>query len=986
VLARNLFATNPTYAQKKKIKRKKKLPFSLCFFSLFLLLTRETFFFFFSFFFFFFFFFFQYKKSEKYRREIYRAEAIARRLEKAQQPPKPKPVKPVAQATLVTQGTSSSSSSTASTSVAAQSSHQQLVDSTGRAFGSDNAFADGAVVREPLPDSAVVVPDAHAPHRATFDLSVAVPKHAPLYESEVGFDEHVDVNRVRAVGADNFYRFRAHVGWLIQSNGADDEFAQLFHSTQSEFTAERCADSLLNHNRDKNRYANVLPYDFNRVRLLLPRYATDADAVAAAPRAPSDDPDDDGDYINGSYLLPDFDERAAANEPAQYSVAAAQSCPYIATQGPKPNTIGSFWRMVWRQRTACVVMLGQPIENGVAKFSTYWPESSHDLLEVDEFQVKPERSVDYGEYVKRVYTLTNTAVGETRYVLHFLFTSFPDHGIPATTAGFLHLVEMAELETLRSHERLVTAKIVEPRSPPSPVVIHCFPEADHQLLTNRGFMFLRDVEAHVCRDAATGDVVDWRGLAVASFDPQRQQLVYRQPRRLVVNQQAGAEMLEFSDRHEQIRWQNGNNNNNSDDGMIVDDNQLSMSTSVIATRGHRMLVRDDGEKNEFMKLTAQQLAERKSAAVRFLAVAAGGVAGAHSASSLGLTESLIELHGFLIGGGARTSAFARSRIAAVASSSSLVDEALCATLIASWAWQLDVASLRHFVVGLCAVAARDGSGRSVEVVSTQMRDELVQLLMHAGHTATFAATSDSKRWRVTLADATSAVAQPRLDAHEAAGVASRAACRTWCFDMDDGFVVVRRARCDASGSTVVQASRATIQGNCSAGLGRTGVYCSIAMTLRKMGEARRDAFALYDTMMALRRQRAGMMQTRDQLLFCYLAILDCATPLFTDVDFGASPMFHATLQSDAAAEAALAGGEVGTYLFRPSAQQGHVTLSVRTPAGADEEETAAAYAHLPVQCQPGGFVLHGSGVLYLSLEELACGEADLCRRPILQTK
>jgi hypothetical protein len=64
----------------------------------------------------------------------------------------------------------------------------------------------------------------------------------------------------------------------------------------------------------------------------------------------------------------------------------------------------------------------------------------------------------------------------------------------------------------------------------------------------------------------------------------------------------------------------------------------------------------------------------------------------------------------------------------------------------------------------------------------------------------------------------------------------------------------------------------------------------------------------------------------------------------------------------------------------------HVTLSVRTPPGADEDEATAApsYAHLDVAVQPGGFVLQGSGVLYLPLEELACGEADLCRRPICE--
>ena len=42
---------------------------------------------------------------------------------------------------------------------------------------------------------------------------------------------------------------------------------------------------------------------------------------------------------------------------------------FIVTQGPMENTTGDFWRMVWEQKTATIVMLTQLKENGEVSVS-----------------------------------------------------------------------------------------------------------------------------------------------------------------------------------------------------------------------------------------------------------------------------------------------------------------------------------------------------------------------------------------------------------------------------------------------------------------------------------------------------------------------------------------------------------------------------------------------------------------------------------------
>jgi hypothetical protein len=128
---------------------------------------------------------------------------------------------------------------------------------------------------------------------------------------------------------------------------------------------------------------------------------------------------------------------------------------------------------------------------------------------------------------------------------------------------------------------------------------------------------------------------------------------------------------------------------------------------------------------------------------------------------------------------------------------------------------------RNFLAGMqLACGDDDVSNKSMRTSSACVRDDLVRLMLHAGYSASFAQCSDSddvSQWRITYDCADDA--EPLIDAQrDVVRTLRHYTGRTWCFDMNDGFVVVRRALrapCDASESkcVVTHASMPTIQGN-----------------------------------------------------------------------------------------------------------------------------------------------------------------------------
>ncbi|KAM4704580.1 receptor-type tyrosine-protein phosphatase mu isoform 12-T12 [Rhinophrynus dorsalis] len=173
-------------------------------------------------------------------------------------------------------------------------------------------------------------------------------------------------------------------------------------------------------NRMKNRYGNIIAYDHSRVRLQ------------------SIEDEASSDYINGNYI----DGYHRPNH-------------YIATQGPMQETVYDFWRMVWHENTASIVMVTNLVEVGRVKCCKYWPDDTEIYKDIKVTLIETEL---LAEYVIRTFAVEKRGVHEIREIRQFHFTGWPDHGVPYHATGLLGFVRQ-----------------VKSKSPASsgPLVVHC---------------------------------------------------------------------------------------------------------------------------------------------------------------------------------------------------------------------------------------------------------------------------------------------------------------------------------------------------------------------------------------------------------------------------------------------------------------------------------------------------------------------------------
>ncbi|XP_054688920.1 phosphatidylinositol phosphatase PTPRQ isoform X5 [Grus americana] len=213
--------------------------------------------------------------------------------------------------------------------------------------------------------------------------------------------------------------FLQHVEELCTNNNLkfQEEFSEL-----PKFLEDLAStDADLPWNRSKNRFPNIKPYNNNRVKLM---------PDAGIPGS---------DYINASYV-------------------SGYLCPneFIATQGPLPGTVGDFWRMVWETRAKTLVMLTQCFEKGRIRCHQYWPEDNKPVTVFGDIVI-----TKLMEDIQIDWTVRDLKIerhGDCMMVRQCNFTSWPEHGVPETTAPIIHFVKL--IRASRAHDN-------------TPMVVHC---------------------------------------------------------------------------------------------------------------------------------------------------------------------------------------------------------------------------------------------------------------------------------------------------------------------------------------------------------------------------------------------------------------------------------------------------------------------------------------------------------------------------------
>uniref|UniRef100_A0A8C1ZUE8 Receptor-type tyrosine-protein phosphatase C n=1 Tax=Cyprinus carpio TaxID=7962 RepID=A0A8C1ZUE8_CYPCA len=230
-----------------------------------------------------------------------------------------------------------------------------------------------------------------------FKIYLLKRKRKLLSDSDVSCPPAEPLRRVEPIYADGLVE-------AYKTKIADESrlFMDEFQSIPRIFSNYTIKEAKKQENQSKNRYVDILPYDYNRVTL----------------SAGGED-----DYINASFI-------EGYQEPKKY----------IAAQGPKDETVCDFWQMVWEQKSSIIVMVTRCEEGNKIKCAQYWPSVDRETEIFDDFVVKIRSEQHCPDYIIRHLILNNKREkASEREVTHIQFISWPDHGVPGDPSLLLKL-------------------------------------------------------------------------------------------------------------------------------------------------------------------------------------------------------------------------------------------------------------------------------------------------------------------------------------------------------------------------------------------------------------------------------------------------------------------------------------------------------------------------------------------------------------------
>lgn len=194
--------------------------------------------------------------------------------------------------------------------------------------------------------------------------------------------------------------------------------------------------SLMSSNRGKNRYSDVLCLDHSRVVL-----SQIEDDVCS-------------DYINANFV-DGYKQRNA----------------FISTQGPLPATFADFWRMVWEQRVQVISMTTRLVEQGRTKCGRYWPLSVGEQCDHGSFSLINTAVDQMDSCIVSKLLLTDSLTQQTRPVMHYLFTAWPDYNVPHCAADMLEFLSAVRATQARMVAEMQPSWTGHPLGPP--ILVHC---------------------------------------------------------------------------------------------------------------------------------------------------------------------------------------------------------------------------------------------------------------------------------------------------------------------------------------------------------------------------------------------------------------------------------------------------------------------------------------------------------------------------------